>query len=473
MTGGWRYRVASVVGAFTFAVAAVFVAYHPLVQAGLGLLPVLRDLPLDTAGGRELATEAIVAATVVTMSLWPLLKPRPRRILDTASIAVQRTLLAMVTLAAIGYFDYTYQLPRATLIVSMAILTGVLPVWFVTIRRQPRVDGGRTILIGDDLGMIREVLTAVDGPVLGYVSPPTEEEGDPKPVLEQPDGGAVEALDSLSNLGGLSRLDDVLVDYDVGTAVLAFARPDRAEFFGTLDTCYEHGVAAKIHRRHADVVLTNDTAEGELVEIDLEPWDWLDHVTKRAFDIVFATTALLIASPLLLLIAVAIKLDSPGPVLYRQTRTAAFGDTFTVAKFRSMVTDAEMESGATLSDEDDGNCDPRVTRIGRILRRTHLDEIPQLLAILRGEMSVVGPRPERPELDEEMESTAELWRRRWFVKPGLTGLAQINGVTGFEPEEKLRYDVAYIREQSFWFDLKIVIRQLWEVGEDIVASVRE
>jgi lipopolysaccharide/colanic/teichoic acid biosynthesis glycosyltransferase len=106
--------------------------------------------------------------------------------------------------------------------------------------------------------------------------------------------------------------------------------------------------------------------------------------------------------------------------------------------------------------------------VGYVLRQTHLDEIPQLLAILRGKMSVVGPRPERPELDDEMEQDADDWRSRWFVKPGLTGLAQINGVTAFEPEEKLRYDVVYIRQQSFWFDLKIVIRQIWLVITDLV-----
>ncbi|MFB6198491.1 MAG: sugar transferase, partial [Halobacteriaceae archaeon] len=244
----------------------------------------------------------------------------------------------------------------------------------------------------------------------------------------------------------------------------------RGDFFGALDACYEHGVAAKVHREHADSVLTSGVAEGELVDIELEPWDWLDHVVKRVFDVVFASTVLLMLSPLIVGIAIAIKIDSPGPILYRQKRTAAFGDTFTVAKFRSMVPDAESE-GAQLSNEDRGETDPRVTRVGYILRRTHLDELPQLLAIFKGEMSVVGPRPERPELDGEMEGDTRSWRRRWFVKPGLTGLAQINGATGYNPEEKLRYDIAYIRDQSFWFDLKIVVRQLWIVGEDLVGAL--
>jgi len=473
MSGRWRYRIVSVAGAALLTIGAVAVANSATVQRLFSLLPVVGSLPFDGAAGAEFVYEAAIATTVVVGALFPLYKPRPRRILDTWFYALKRVTVALLAMATIGYADATYALPRATLIVTGVVLVSTVPVWFVVIRRRPRVEGERTIIVGDDPEVMAEILPTIDGAVLGYVSPPVP---DSKAAFtprapELTDGGTTEELAELSNLGGLSRLDDILVDYDVDTAVLTFTQPDRAEFFGTLDTCYEYGVVAKVHRNHADVVLTNEPGDGLLVEIDLEPWDWFDRVTKRLFDVAFAGTALLVLSPILLMIAITIKLDSPGPVLYRQTRTATFGDTFTVAKFRSMVTDAEAESGAALSEEDDGGRDPRVTRVGEFLRRTHLDEIPQLLAILRGQMSVVGPRPERPELDSEMEAGTDLWRRRWFVKPGLTGLAQINDATGFDPEEKLRYDVAYIRSQSFWFDLKIVIRQLWKVVIDVGAVV--
>jgi lipopolysaccharide/colanic/teichoic acid biosynthesis glycosyltransferase len=168
-----------------------------------------------------------------------------------------------------------------------------------------------------------------------------------------------------------------------------------------------------------------------------------------------------------LVIAIAIKLDSRGPIFYSQTRTAAFGETFRVYKFRSMVTDAEADTGAKLSEEDTGKGDPRVTRVGKVLRRTHLDEIPQLWSILVNDMSVVGPRPERPELDNDIETNVDKWRRRWFVKPGLTGMAQINGATGHQPAQKIQYDIQYIRQQSFSFDLKIVVRQLYTVLVDV------
>jgi lipopolysaccharide/colanic/teichoic acid biosynthesis glycosyltransferase len=469
MDGGWRYRVAGILGTLVVAAGAVMIANTPPVRNFADLVPVLSDLAGDRATGTELLIEAATTAAIVAATMVPLYKPRPRRILDIWMHAVGRTSIAVLALATVGYFDYTYRLPRETLIIASAIVFVTLPAYFVAIRRRPSGDGGRTIIIGDDPETMADILAAIEGEVIGYVSPPSPFEGERSPgevEVGLADGGVGEALDELPCLGGLSRLDEVLVDDDVATAVLAFTHPDREEFFGALDSCYEHGVAAKVHRDHADAVLTDGMDPGELVDIDLEPWDPQDHVLKRGFDLVFAAIGLLVLSPLVLIIALAVKLQDSGSILYGQERTAAFGDTFTVFKFRSMVPDAE-EAEPQLSTEDAGGADPRVTRIGRILRQTHLDEIPQLWSILVGHMSVVGPRPERPGLDADMELSADQWRSRWFVKPGLTGLAQIHGATGFDPEEKLRYDVKYIRRQSFWFDLKIVIRQLWAVLTDV------
>jgi lipopolysaccharide/colanic/teichoic acid biosynthesis glycosyltransferase len=475
MTTGQRHRVAGAGGTIALVGAAVAVANHPFVLSLVGLVPVVGGLPLAPTTGRELAFEAATTAAVALVALGPLFKPRPRRILDTVSLAAERTLLTMVTLAAVGYFDYTYRLPRATLLVTTALLLLALPGWFVAIRRRPREAGERTIIVGDDTDAIDDILGDIDDQVLGYVSTPRVTSSSiatgptTEPAQSVPDGGHM--LADLPSLGGFSRLDEVLVEHDVDIAVLAFAEPDRAEFFGALDACYDHGIAAKVHRRHADTVLTSGFGDGELVDVELGPWDPQDHFLKRGFDILFAGVGLVVLSPVMLAIAVAIKMEDGGSVLYRQVRTAAFGDTFDVYKFRSMVEDAESGSEAKLSEEDAGGVDPRVTRVGRFIRRTHLDEIPQLWPVLIGAMSVVGPRPERPELDTEMESGAGEWRSRWFVKPGLTGLAQIKGATGYDPAEKLRYDVEYIRRQSFWFDLKIVIRQIWMVLADAVRTL--
>ncbi|WP_435196313.1 sugar transferase [Natronomonas sp. EA1] len=468
MIGGWRYRLASVLGTASATALAVAIANHSFVRNVVSFLPVLSRLLTEPPTAPELAFEATTAVLVVVLALAPLYKPRPRRILDIAMRTLKRTGLALLALAAIGYFDYTYRLPRVTLLVAGGILLVVLPVWFVVIRRRPRETGDRILIVGDDSETMDAILESVESPVVGYVSPPSAYYGSGGPrelAAQYTDGGSFDRLDALPCLGGLSRLDEVFVRHEIDTAVLAFAHPDREEFFGTLDSCYEHGIAAKVHRDHAHVVLSRGVPDGDLVDIDLEPWDWQDHVVKRAFDIGFALAGLLLALPVVGVIALAIKLVDGGPVFYRQERTAAFGDTFEILKFRTMRVGGERSSP---TDEEND----RITTVGKFLRPTHLDEIPQLWAILLGQMSVVGPRAVWTDEEEHLERVADSWRKRWFVKPGLTGLAQVNGASSLDPEEKLQYDVEYIRSQSFWFDMKIVVRQVWMVLEDVMEMVR-
>ncbi|MBX0348754.1 sugar transferase [Haloarcula pellucida] len=474
MKSGWRYRLTALVGTVLVTGVAVSLAYLPVVQTAVSFLPVVGDLPIESATGRELGMEIATTTVVVVAAFAPLYRPQPRRLLDTWLLALQRTGIALLALATVGYFDYTYRLPRSTLIVAGTALVAFLPLYFVAVRRRP-ASGGRTVVVGDTPEQVAEVLEDVDSSVLGYVSPRVGEtvRTDERVLVGFTDGGQVRGLENVPCLGGLPKLETVLVEYDVDTAVLAFGQPDRSAFFGALNVCYEHGVTAKVHRDHADAVLTRDLGGDGLAEIDLDPWDVQDRVFKRLFDVTFATVALGALLPVIAAIAAAIKLDDGGPLLYRQERTATLGETFTVSKFRTMVPDAESQSGAVISAADAGGVDPRVTAVGRVLRTTHLDEIPQLVAVLRGDMSVVGPRPERPELDADIESDLREWRSRWFVKPGLTGLAQIHGVTGHEPHRKLQHDIEYIRNQSIVFDLKIVVRQLYQVGTDAVGYLTQ
>ena len=482
MDTGWRYRIASVTGVAVWTALAVVVVNSGTVQQVLSMAPVLARLPPDPPAGAEYAIEVGLTVAVVVGALVPLYKPRPRRILDVVALTHKRVLVAVFALATIGYFDYTYKVPRLTLVAVTPILFVVVPAWLVWLRR-PETNGERAIIVGDDLRQIEAIATETDLSLLGYLCPTpvvtlgadrdvdelaVNGDGTDTPVVSDGGYGTI----AIDRLGGLSRLEDILVEQDVDTAVLAFTEADRAEFFGALDACYEHGVAAKVHQAHADTVLTAAATPGEsLVDVEIEPWDIQDYVFKRAFDVVFALGGLLVLLPVIGVIAGAIKLDSPGPVLYEQDRTATFGETFSVYKFRSMIPDAESETGVKLSDEDAGEVDPRVTRVGRVLRATHLDEIPQLWSILRGDMSVVGPRPERPEIDTEIKTDGVDWSKRWFIKPGLTGLAQINDATGYEPRTKLRYDIQYVREQSFVYDTKIVVRQIWMVLVDAASVV--
>jgi lipopolysaccharide/colanic/teichoic acid biosynthesis glycosyltransferase len=464
-----RYRVVSALGTALTAVGAVLVANAAPVQtAATSAIPLVNRLEPVILASDGLTVALSVATLAVLLAVSPLFKPQPRRILDTAFLAQRQVMLAALGLATLGYFDYSYRLPRTTLILFTAQLLVVLPVWFVYIRRSAGGAGDRTVVVGDDPAEIGRVLEALDVAVLGYLAPPTSGSVDASAEPAVADGG----IHGVELLGGLSRLDDVLVEEDVDTAVLAFDRPDREEFFGTLAKCHDNGVAVKMHREKADGVLVEPGAGDEIVDVDLEPWDWQDRAVKRLFDVVFAWCGLVALSPVMAVVVAVVRLDSPGPVLYSQERTTEFGDTFSVYKFRTMVPEAEAETGATVSAEDRGGEDPRVTSVGRVLRRTHTDEIPQLWSVLVGDMSVVGPRPERPEIEGDMDEAVLQWRRRWFVRPGLTGLAQINDVTGHEPERKLRYDVEYIRRQSFRFDVAIVIRQLWQVAMDGWQLVR-
>ncbi len=178
---------------------------------------------------------------------------------------------------------------------------------------------------------------------------------------------------------------------------------------------------------------------------------------KRLTDIIVALAIAIATLPITIAAAIAIKLDSRGPVFYSQERTGLEGAVFRVLKFRSMRADAERGTGAIWARSND----PRVTRIGRIIRRARIDELPQIINVLRGDMSIVGPRPERPEFVARLEAEIPYYQYRHFVRPGLTGWAQVcfpYGATVAEAREKLCYDLYYIKNQSPLLDLQIILQ---------------
>ena len=192
-----------------------------------------------------------------------------------------------------------------------------------------------------------------------------------------------------------------------------------------------------------------------LRESPLYGWN---RVLKRVFDVVVGGAALLALAPLMLAIAAAIKLTSRGPMLYRQERMGLDGRRFRMLKFRSMVPDAEAGTGPRWAVPDD----PRRTGFGAFLRRSSLDELPQLVNVLRGEMSLVGPRPERPSFVEEFRRRVPRYMLRHKVKAGITGWAQINGWRGNTSiEKRIEYDLYYIERWSMGFDLRILLQTLW------------
>ncbi len=193
----------------------------------------------------------------------------------------------------------------------------------------------------------------------------------------------------------------------------------------------------------------------------------LSSVFKRAFDIFASATLLILTLPVILLTAIAIKLESRGPAFYRQRRVGLYNEGFDIVKLRSMRQDAEIAGKAVWAAEDD----PRITRIGRFIRKVRIDELPQTWTVLKGEMSFVGPRPERPQFVEQLEDQLPYYAERHMVKPGITGWAQINYPYGASIEDarhKLEYDLYYAKNYSPFLDLLILLQTLrvvlWPAG---------
>ncbi len=197
------------------------------------------------------------------------------------------------------------------------------------------------------------------------------------------------------------------------------------------------------------------------MQVRQPPLSQIQRTAKRVFDVLVASTALVVLSPLLTLVALAIKLDSRGPVLFRQMRHGYNNETIRVFKFRSMT---QLEDGDQFVQAT--RDDARVTRVGAILRRTNIDELPQLINVLRGEMSIVGPRPHATAHNKMFEDKISVFSRRHVVKPGITGWAQVNGYRGAtdtleKMQRRVEHDLYYIDNWSFWFDIRIMIMTLF------------
>jgi len=224
--------------------------------------------------------------------------------------------------------------------------------------------------------------------------------------------------------------------------------------------CFENSIRAYIAPKISDIIIRG-AEDIRLFDTPLMlcrnyGLDFEQRMFKRIFDVIFTLAALIPAAPFMIISAAAVKLYDGGPVFYKQKRLTRDGKEFFVYKFRSMIVDAEKNGVPQLcSDEDD-----RITPVGKILRKFRLDELPQLLNILKGEMSVVGPRPERPELSEEYKKEMPEFEFRLKVKAGLTGYAQVIGVYDTSPYDKLKMDLMYIENYSLRMDLQIILMTL-------------
>jgi len=177
---------------------------------------------------------------------------------------------------------------------------------------------------------------------------------------------------------------------------------------------------------------------------------------KRILDIIISIIGIVLTSPIMIIVSIIIKLTDGGNIFYKQERVTIGEKRFQVLKFRTMVMNAEKLTGPVLAGEDD----PRITKIGKVMRATRIDELPQFFNILKGDMSVVGPRPERPFFVEKFKSEISDFKYRTLVKAGLTGVAQVMGKYTTTPEDKVRYDIIYIKNYSILLDLKLILQTI-------------
>ena len=383
---------------------------------------------------------------------------------DLSTIADTRDLLVRVLQAlgatslilAVVYFWFPeWIIGRGVFLYSSVLVLTLLLAWrvffsWVTRRVRPRE---RLLLVGTSAASVElarelfEKRQELGVEIVGFVDPDPTRVG--APVLNP---GVVGAIDDIPTLVSRLNIDRVVVS-------LADAR-GRLPMDRLLEIRLNNGVAFD----HLASVYEEYT--GKIAVENLRP-SWLIFssgfrktrallAAKRAFDVALAGIGLIVGAPLMLLVTAAIKLTSRGPALYHQERVGLNGATFMVHKFRTMRPDAEAATGPVWSTLQDA----RVTPIGGFLRRTRLDELPQLWNVLRGDMSFVGPRPERPTFVAELTEKIPFYGQRHVVKPGITGWAQVRYTYGASVEdavEKLQYDLYYIKNLSFALDLVIVL----------------
>jgi Undecaprenyl-phosphate glucose phosphotransferase len=379
---------------------------------------------------------------------------RPRRIgshlSEAADIAKASSMGALVLVAVMTFFFRGYDYSRIVIIYFWIL--SIVTVWFsraifreaLRFARRHGYNLRYAVVVGSGelaTTVVRRMRARPDAgiQILGIVGDKTQE------------------IEGVTRLGGYADLHAVLDSRTVDHVIVALAHEDQGRLGGLLDTVGDEPVTIHVVPdlfRFASLRGGVEEFEGmPFIHLRDSPLHGWNQVTKRAFDIVFALVVLVGFSPLFGLLAAGIRLTSPGPVLYRQERMGLDGQRFNMLKFRTMRMNAEAETGPVWTATDD----PRRVRFGAFLRRLSLDELPQFVNVLRGEMSVVGPRPERPVFVERFRQTVPGYMLRHKVKAGLTGWAQVHGLRGNTAlDKRIEYDLEYIERWSLGLDLKII-----------------
>jgi exopolysaccharide biosynthesis polyprenyl glycosylphosphotransferase len=444
--GGWRLRWAILVaGDLLAACLAYLLAFIlrsvvplPLTQ---GYLPPLRFAEVHHHWVEMLLAQAGVLYFLGLYEARALGDPRAY-----VGPLVVGPWLQVLVLIAVYFFRQDLMFPRSIFVVFAALNSVLLIAWRLSSRSVMGSYPRRRVLVVGNNQAAAEVIDTIrmqhwlGMDIVGAVA----NGSGPASLADVPVVGPREDLPALC---ARHQVDEVIIASDAGWQdrlldSLSRWQGPRARI-SVVPSPYEILIGRTGHLRLHDI---------PLIEVIRDPLAGGANAAKRAFDFVVATLLFVVTLPIMLAVALAVRLTSRGPVLYRQCRVGKDGTEFTMVKFRTMQVDAESATGPVLAQAND----PRITWLGRYLRAARLDELPQLWNVLRGDMSFVGPRPERPEFVGRFAHDIQGYEERLKVRPGLTGYAQVNGEYHTSAATKLKYDLAYIHNHSLWLDLKIL-----------------
>ncbi len=359
-----------------------------------------------------------------------------------------------LTLAAIYYWFPDTIIGRGVFVLAAFLVITLLFGWRVAFDWTSRRMGPRErlLLVGTGEGAVRLARELYERSdlgikIVGFIDPDPARVG--TPVINP---GVIGTIEDIPAIVRARRVDEVVVSLSDARGMLPMDKLLEMKLDGVR---FDH--LASIYEKYTGKIAVENLRPSWLIFSEGFNKSRVQRVAKRAIDLVLALIGVVVAAPVMLLVALAVRLTSKGPALYHQQRVGQHGRVFTLHKFRSMRTDAEKDTGAVWARQNDD----RITPLGKVLRRTRLDELPQLWNVLCGHMSVVGPRPERPEFVSTLSKQIRFYGQRHSVRPGLTGWAQVSYTYGASVEdamEKLQYELFYIKNMSIALDLFIIAK---------------
>jgi len=434
----------------------------------IGMITGIHAFPKDVSTTDILSVGALNIAAWVTVfwfsglySNWYIRSP-----FDELFRLIRTTFIGCLAFYTIIVFDSNIERIRLKFFIFWIILVVFICSARLLVRliqrylRRAKIITIPTLLLGDSESLNELIIAIKENPAWGYdvtgVILTNSEEFD-----------VWQTNSTLPILGKVSDFSHAIKNIEAESILISWENPPHAQLLEIAAVCGSRNINVKIKPDLYDIftgrVKTLPIFSSQLIEIQaqiLTPWQ---SFLKRSLDLLFASSFILLGLPLWVFIAVGVKLDSPGPIFYSQNRVGKNGRVFRIYKFRSMAHGASQQQFGIWTSKND----PRVTKFGKFIRKTHLDEVPQMWNVIIGDMSVVGPRPEQPSIVEKYTSVLPIYARRHMVRPGITGWWQIKSrayeESLAEMQRRLRYDFYYIENLSVKLDIEIIIRTVYTV----------